>query len=384
MHLRLALTGVLSISGMAWGVGYEKTFPFSAKQIGLAGAAMSNVNGPDSLYSVNEAPVLAANTPLKSKRGFLPIGAIMASYEAMENLTLGVGAYVMGGLAVDYGDVTIAPGYAKSQKASLTDIEFAYGVAYKVTPEFNLGATWRISLVSSNVAMIAPDGVGGANHIRFVDLSDKHFAGFSFGGQYRPTGGSWGLGAFLRTPVSFTAAGTATLENSAAPGTVNAIGAASLTSTLPVLFGFAGDFVVAENIKLYAQYDWTNYKKNKAIAIVNTTLNGAGLSELAQAWNDKHSIRLGFEYLGVEGWPLRMGYALQSAVTNSANASSIYTAPGEAHALAFGTGSKFLEDKLSIDLAFDFGWVNATATAPLAGTYKTSAIGGHMSGTYTF
>lgn len=407
--IALASVSLFFFNNVGLGIGYEKPVVWSGKYSGLGGAATSSVSGAESLFfnpaglgamqgqadatlnfspivHKSSAPVTAPNTLTESKRGLLPVGALLASYKLAQGLGIGLGAYAGGGLAVDYGTVAMGFNTNPELKTRLQDIELAAGASYEPLPHLSLGVAWRVSLSSSELFMATVNPTAGTlTNTKLSNLAGTNFSGFRFGVQYRDGNNAWGVGATLRTSVRLKMTGTATADVSTTTATTTAnLGAAEASTTLPLQAGVGGDYLVMESVRLFGQYDFTQYSANKTYDITVATVT----TQVPMNWSNMHSVRVGMEFTGVQEWPIRAAYVFTSRVT-PADVPGIFVAPpAAAHTVAVGTGT-LLSQNVRLDGGFDYAFASgagapATGVTALAGNYSTSAFSVHSGLSYYF
>jgi len=422
----LVPAGLLAASTSFAG-GFEKVIMFSGKHAGTAGAAVSSVKGSDSLYfnpaglAAGESeqkwdvtanfsptfpkfsgPVTHDSVTKESSRPLVPIAALATSYRATPDLSVGLGLFSTGGSKTSF---TVDPVAAAAQysrignrdiKVDLKILEIALGAGYKLTPEWSVGAAWRVSKVSADFATFDQHPVsfnaGALSYINLHDLKDTSYNGFRIGTEYRNTDNSWGIGANFRSTVDFTAKGKA---NGAADAVTSLMtftdGDASASSSLPMQLSLGGDYALNDHWRAFLEGSMTQYSHNKYLKIDGHMLTAANTKQaitknLVLAWHDLYVVRVGTEYTGLENWVLRGGYIYNTAVTNKHYARATFIAPGSGHTFIVGTGTSFLNKNLDVDAALEYGMASATVNVGegVAGKYKTNAYALHLGSTYRF
>jgi hypothetical protein len=246
--------------------------------------------------------------------------------------------------------------------------------------------------------------------------------------QYAPEGANWATGLNVRTPIKFnlkgTASGSVQYMGGGALAAANALnadakaltgGAAEVASQLPTQVALGGHWDVADKqVGLFFEYVWTNYAAIKSIDVTGnittpadvvnsaqqTALGSTGaalggalnnktsaLPDFATAWFDQSQIRLATELRYVDNWPIRVGYVITSQVVPGGNARATFSSPGLGHTFTLGTGTKFLQEKMGVDLAFEYSTASGKSVGSAqakAGTYKTQAVDLHAGVSYLF
>jgi hypothetical protein len=432
------VTALGAFSQLAWGAGYEKTIMWSGKEAGVAGAGVSTVHDSEALYfnpagladvdhldvSVNFSPTLdqsrgpslaGTGSILTGNTEFLPIFGFTAAYKPIPKLGIGIGAYVSGGARAEIDNIdfsslgfqTLKP----NESSDVSVIEYSIGAGYEVLPGFKVGASWRITHVtgsfSTPVVTYAGSTPAALAALTVNGLSGSSYNGFRFGAQYDAD--SWGVGAMVRTGITFTLDGSVSgsLQSAAAPSTIAPISAAPATASnsLPVE-GTVGGYVdlADKTFRVIGEYSYINYQEDQNLVLGGTfQIPGGGssnLSNIPENWHDLHVGRIGFEYRGFQDSVLRAGYALTGQVTSNAYARTTFSSPGLGHSVTLGYGRTFLDKKLDIDVAVEGSTASgnvsaadistATGVAPVPGlttqpgNFSTWAAAAHLGATYRF
>jgi long-chain fatty acid transport protein len=406
--------------------GFEKNVLWSGKHAGIGGAAASSVEGADGILfnpaaladarnidiSVNasptwskfKAPLYTNNLSADSKRSMSPVVGLTAAYKVNEDLGIGLGYFVAGGSVANFGpqDFSATHGFTAFKpeyRTNLSITELSLGAGYKLMPGLSLGAAWRMSFVEaeyltgtvSNLAMAA---------IRFTDLKDRQYSGFRVGMKYAPEDMPFGFGINVRSKVKFKAEGDVSGDiSTAADKSLRSplVGSkASMKNSFPLQIAVGAHYNVVENFRLHGEYVWSEYSANDNIEATGTLTTTAGATvfkgntnTVVQKWKNQHNYRLAGEYTGLP-WALRAGYVYTTAVVPEAWAKPTLSTPGVGHTVTAGTGSKFMDDALSFDAAFEYSWAKAkyeTAKAggnALLGKYESNVYALHLGVGYVF
>lgn len=417
--LAVALIGFSFSTERAVAAGFEKITMWSGKHAGMAGAAVSNVEGAEGLFfnpaalqmtkglqltldfsptfAQYSGPITAPGQDLTSTRPLSPFFAALASYQFNEQLGFGVGGYVSGGTKAIYEDVPFptAPTLAirPTVKSDLNVIELAAGVGYQPMSGFRIGGAWRIVMVNASVGTVQPI-LGGSRYAALTldNMDATSYGGFKFGAQYQAPEKSWGLGAMVRTSIEFTAEGTSSgVDDSAvsAADTPAAItgGPVSATNTFPLQIALGGYLnVVPDKFRMIVEYAWTQYDRNQTLTINGTATSSTGtpfaIASIPQSWQNQSNLRVGFEYMGWENLTLRAGYGYTSQVTPASTARATFSSPGTGNTITAGAGTAF--GALDADIAGEYSFASGTVTneQPITGEYKTNAFAIHLGLSY--
>ena len=393
-----AATGSL-FSVNAYSAGLEKNVNWSGKYNGVAGAATSSVSDSEGLFfnpaglagvegkgdvhvnfsptfSQFEGPVTANDQKKKSVQSFSPLGGLTSAYRLDDSTVLGGGVFVSGGTKARYENIDGKGGVGQS---SLSIIEGTVGAAKKINQNFSVGASWRISYASADLATIAALGGGNFVHIEFRDLSAWNFTGFRVGAQYKADKLSLGLN--LRTPLSVKLKGdTATGVNT---NPTKKDSDTTVSATFPLALSLGADYALDSKLKLLSDISYTNYSANKTLGINSKTLGDVSKT---LNWHDLYVLRFGSEFKVQDNIVLRAGYALISAVTNKAYANATYSSPGVGHSLTLGAGSKFgkLDANAALDYSFASGHSDGNGANALSGDYRSHSYTAHLGVAYSY
>lgn len=419
----LLVAGAL-IASAANGAGYEKNIPFSGRYAGIAGASVSSVQGPESVFfnpaglagsegwqanidfsptfAKFSGPVIKNGDVKQGERLMIPIFGVSVSKSLNEKWTLGAAFGSVGGSQAKYTDVNAtdvdATNYAalgaQTVKTDLKIYELGLAAGYKLNPNWSFGASWRATFVQAGFSTYSPHPLVASNvaqHLSIYDLSDKQWLGFRFGVQYRADSNNWGLGAALRTHQTFATEGKASgrLGTSTIAADIGEVDA-GVKSAFPLQLLIGGDFRVSEKWKMFTEYVWTQYSKNKEVELSGTlnvpTFGAVPLASknIKQDWFDQHHIKLAAEYAGFADWPLRFGYIFTTQVVPKGNALASFPSPGVGHNFTLGTSHNI--GNVALSAAFEYG-VEGAYVAPgsgVDGDYKVDAYVVHLGADFKF
>lgn len=407
------------IGSSAFGAGFEKAVMWSGKWSGVAAAAASGVNGPESLFfnpaglagregfqaSVNFSPTLGTfNGPIapgqpNSDTGyhFNPVYGVLASYGITPKWAVGIGSFVSAGTKAVYGSVgnfsssgTLGA-FTASPRAEIYEIDYSIGTAYEVMPGLKVGAAWRISHVQAALGTVYSgtyNAIPSLNEAQLDDLGATTYNGYRVGAQYTSSDQRWGLGVNYRSGINFVAKGNAT--NRILPGNSTTYVNESLSdvtaaTSLPSQLSVGGDFAVTESVRLFLQYDWTNYYHNQEISIVGATASNFATTaqNIGLGFSNENTFRLGVACTALQDWTFRAGYGLATQVTPDTQARATFEAPGIGQVITVGAGTSVMDKTLDLDVAVEHSFVSGdSATAPVPGDFSANAWALHLGATY--
>jgi long-chain fatty acid transport protein len=415
-----SVVGLAVISSSALGAGFEKNVLWSGKWVGVGGAAVSGVNGAESLFfnpaglasgrqgfevSGNfsptwgefQGPIAAPGVQESSGYKFSPVYGALASYGLTPQWGIGVGSYVSAGTKAVYDNVTNFPSLAPltasgKVQATVYAVEYAIGTGYEILPGLKLGAAWRIVHVSASLGTPYQTGAAGFSFADIDSLSGTRYNGFRAGAQYISPDDKWGLGINWRSSVDFTLSGggTVTTKSLVTPfGTTSAnVSDVTAASALPTQIEVGGNYRVLDAVRLYLDYVWTNYGHNQTLSVTGgSTANtsGVGVPSIPLGWTNMSNIRVGASCTEVPDWIFRAGYVWTSQVTPDGFARATFASPGHGNTITLGTGRQFMNKALDVDLALEHSWASGSTTAAqqaVYGDYFTSDWAAHLGFTY--
>jgi len=423
-RLTLVSLGALGAASVAFGAGYEKAQTWSAKSSAEAGAVVGSTAGAEALYfnpaglarasrrgeiSVNFSPTLsqfsgrnsyapASVGTVSGSTTLSPVLSVLAAYRPTPKLGLGVGYYVSGGSRakfenLDYSTLdadfdTVHP----TAEADLSIKELAVGAGYELARGFRVGLSWRMVKVGGKFSTVRYTGTALAQ-IDLDNIDATRLNAWKLGAQYEEPAHRWGLGFALRTSVAFTATAdgsghfeTADGSNPGSSSTSLGTGAVEIENTFPLQVSLGGWTRATELLRLFWQYDFTNYAKDRTLG-VHGTVGATPLTDIAQDWKNMHVFRLGGEYTRFF-FPVRMGYAYTSAVTSTDAARSTFSSPGPGHSLTVGSGF-ILNGNIDVDGALEYSFAsgtgrNAAESLTTDSEFKSHAYAAHFSARYRF
>jgi long-subunit fatty acid transport protein len=296
-------------------------------------------------------------------------------------------------------------------KTDLKVTEFSAGVGGQLTPNFRVGAAWRLVNVSADMAFLSETNLGGDSvllNLQAKGLTAQAADAFRLGAQYESTDKSWGLGAMYRSEVFFRAQGKSGGQREFRTGGTRATagfsGVAQMTegnvqiqSTFPQQLNVGGFYGDVGKWKVLGEYSWTQYSVNDILDVsgevgvpnllgtIATVSNSLNTADLELKWNDQHLYRLGFEKYCEDNLTLRAGFAYTTIVTPDFRAKQTFSTPGAVKAVSLGAGKTF--GSWDHNLAGEYTWVSATGSNVLdstEGTFSSNAYTFHWGSTYRF
>jgi long-chain fatty acid transport protein len=408
--------------------GYDVGNLWSAKYSAVGGAAVSNVEGAQSIYfnpaglaqshniewdlNINtafgqkSAPIQSDGTSTTSGASskhspmlYIPVNGLFYSKRASKKLGLGAGLYVAGGTGAKFDDINYGDQFTALQpdiESTIFLIEMGIGAGYQLSPDVSIGFSWRPTFISLNSKAAAPTDLNNDGNPDILlapeikNVSDLILSGFRLGVKYEPENKSWGLGATFRSEDDFTAKGkTGGSSEVAGSGTVDKIegGDVSVASTLPMKLSLGGHVDSSPQLRFMTQYDYIRNERVGPLSLSGAPLNVTGVGAIPVStlsipteWNNQHVFRFGTQYKFPEIWTVRAGYIYSTQVVQSNRATPASTSPGPEHSynIGAGRGIKIFKTPFELDLAFEYVTVSGegknSKPGSLDGHYDTKAF----------
>ena len=356
--------------------GYDTPTVYSARQLGMGGAAVSYVDDPSAIFhnpaglingeglqvfgdftlalaSLKAAP--AAGVGAIDANGIAaPFFMVGASWQMFEHFAIGWALYPVASASAAY-DYQIG-GMDVKDDLTLVFLEFSPGFAFELGHGFRLGATWRITQVSLD----RNTGVVGADPATQLQASGWSYGGFRLGLQWSNDDDDVHLGLAYRhrTRTEISGDGGRALST-------DLVGVRT-AFTLPARISGGirrdlGDLSLALDI----EYAFQNQNQNEPLTIILGTKEMPAEISVANIfdWQNAVTLRVGAEYRLLDGkLPIRVGYVFDGKTSSSIYPTAFGTPPVETHAITLGAGYAFLNDKLKVNLAYALRFGGTTVT----------------------
>ena len=402
--------------------GLEKSTSWSGRYAGIGGAAVSSVEGSESLYfnpanlattqgievSGNFSGIFpqfsapfTSSTSITGERGFKPSFGAFASYALTDKLVVGIGSYAAGGAKSKYSNLDLTGAGLPSSfspviQANLSLIEYSVGVGYKILDDLRIGIAWRILNAHATIGTLQAVATAGAPGYSvagstYDQLGATRFNGFRIGASYAPRNGRYGMGATWRSAVGVSTQGTSsgTIAGVTQPYTGSYT---SVSNSLPYQITLGAHYeVIPAEWKAYLQYDFTNYMANREFGVQGTMRSPALLGgqqafvSIPQFWNNLSVLRVGTEYLAMKELAVRLAYVFTSQTTPKEYPNPNYYAPGAGHTIIVGAGNRTWVRNMMLNAAIEYSFNQGEGRSSLSsatGTYKENDFAFHLGATY--
>ncbi|MDR0734963.1 MAG: outer membrane protein transport protein, partial [Elusimicrobiota bacterium] len=304
----------------AMGAGFA-LYEFSARGNAMGGAVVANkaeaaslaVN-PALITQIGGAQIQAGATfvipqsttnvagqerDLKDRVFTLP--NVYATYQASENVFLGLAGFSRFGLGGEYGNYETWPGSAIAYKFDVVSFSFTPTIAAKVTDELSLAAGLEVMWLDFSESKLV-----GPTQIKVE--GDGISWGGNFSAFYKPLWAEkWGFGLAYRAKIRHIVDGTADMNgvSSDARGSV----------TLPDSITFGASFAATDKLILEAGIVETFWSSYDAIRIEDFPAAG-DLTVEQKNYKDVYRLNFGAEYALNNNWDIRTGYIFDKSPTN--------------------------------------------------------------------
>ena len=301
------------------GVGVGATLDASSivsNPAGLAGLpAQIEVGGsyfkPTVSYSATESQLPAGFTgaviarpgvQMDSQRGASPIPSLGVIWPVNDRLAVGLGAFGVSGMGVDYG----ANLYGGATYTSYLQARLAPSVAYKVTDRLSLGVT--VNAMAAQVKWDAAAGFGNQLH----DTATAYGIGATAGAKFAVT--DWlALGAAYETrswfqDFSFDIAAHQAVNPATFQPVQMAAGTDKLSFDQPMSAGAGFAITPFEALLVAGDVEWINWSATNGAKKPAFSQNQSGAMPWDMGWGDQWVFKVGVQVSPVEKLKLRAGY----------------------------------------------------------------------------
>ena len=267
------------------------------------------------------APLTTPGTSVTSDTPVFPMFLAGAGFRISERFVAALAVYPTQRMAANYSNAV----NGQDLSASLTQLEVAPAVSFKVFDMLSLGLSYRITYTRQS------EHQGGATGPVDVSLDGINALGVQAGVYFRPLD-MLHLALTYRSRVDTSLSGTTetagakydTTSSFNAPN-VFRLGASVALPVIPV--------TVAADLKYHLYAD--------SHESVDTTVNGAmgpTTSTRRLDWRDSLGLGLGAEVMLISILAIRAGYSYTQSATPESTAGPFWTPPGDIHGVHFGLG----------------------------------------------
>lgn len=365
----LALT---SWATRASGAGFDTPILYTARHQAMGGTAIGYVDdasagfhNPAGLSAIRRGNVLADFSLLigkvqsspdpkvlshESETTLAPFFLLAGGARVSEWLTLGLGLFPVasGGAEYEY-PINGKPGVDSTTIvfAELTPFASIQLPRLRDLPgRLSIGVGYRMSALFFS----RERGYQGDPQLLNLHMTGTNFSGVRLGLQYRPSS-MFGVGFVFRNKIRVvTRADEVTVYTRKAQD-------AELDFVLPAKLGAGMAFDLAE-LRLATDVEYAFQDQNKTSALSGQVGGTYASVPNVFAWQNGMTLRFGAEYRLGQGalrYPVRVGYAFDSTVTNPQYPSAFGTPPAPTHTLSAGGGVRSGAWQVNLAITRRFG-----------------------------
>ncbi len=380
----------LLLAGRAAAGGFDTPILYSARHMGMGGAAIGYVDEPSAMFhnpaglsgvsglelTLNLSPIVGEITTSPGDDGnpaemadaegryptrtteliFAPAFLLGAGYRLSEHLVLGFGVFPVASASGEYRttgrDFSTGRDRARINQTQLTFIEATPGLSLELPGRVSLGAGYRITLAQLKRVQGWEDD---PNTFDF-EVSGIDLTGVRVGLQWRVSD-ALSLGAVYRHRVE----PTLTADSGLAVGAVENL---ETSLVLPSKLGVGaradlGALGLALDLEygFYSQNERTELRGCRSDLAAQAGARSCTLRGQAQKlevvdnvfeWDDAVTVRAGVEYTLREHFPVRAGYVFDGKVSNEHYPSAFGTPPAASHSVTVGAGYRAERFQLNV------------------------------------
>ena len=303
------------------------------------------------------------STSNAAKSALLP--NLYAMWSVSQDLKLGLSVNAPFGMSTDYDSNFV--GRYHALKSDLTVIDIAPNMAYRINPQWSIGAAFVARKADATLSKAVDFGtIGAALKIGGSIPGDpsqegigslkgsKWGYGYRLGVTFQPTE-TLRLGLAYHSAMNMNLSGNATYQfgpGTPSPATLQAVGFANGSATaelnLPSTTSLGIHFEVSPVLSVNGELSRTDWSTFNELRVKFS--NGAADDVTAEKWRDTWFYSLGLAWKVSDAWTIRTGVAYdQSAVTDAYRTPRI--PDGDRTWLSVGAGYAFNQNT-SMDFAY--------------------------------
>jgi long-chain fatty acid transport protein len=366
--------------------GYDTPMLYSARHMGVGGAAAGYVDDPSALYHnpaglahteslslmINVSPLggyiegaPAPNTQAQSETTFAPFFLLGANYRINDWMTVGLALFPVASAGAEY----------QYESAGASIVDRTKLVFYEATPGFGFNLPGNLRLgVGYRITYMTLERFQGNDMAAGLDfeLSGLNAASFRVGLQWTPIEDEAGADGTNRNELqigsSYRHRTDLTIENDSGKALFEFTDISS-EFVLPAKFNLGARYDTGR-LGFVSDFEYTLQSQNESSSLAGTDPSGM-FREVANifGWQDSITVRVGGEYrLGEQGeMAVRAGYAYDGLVSNSSYPTAFGTPPAPTHVFTAGAGYEAENWELNFAIAHRRGDATVTADNVAAG-----------------
>jgi len=385
--LAMVLLGLAALTTgvpVAQAGGYDTPMLYSARHMGLGGAAAGYVNDPSALFhnpaglghterlslmldvspllgNINGAP--AAGVQTESETAVAPFFLLGANYRIPDWLVAGLAVYPVASAGATYRYTSTFTGAEVEDRTRLVFIEASPGVGFNLPGNVRLGVGYRLTYMTLERFQGDPNGMAGLD----FELSGINAASFRAGVQWTAIEDAEDATGATRNSLEMGAAYRHRTVVDVSNDTGVALGQdfvdISSSFTLPSKFN-AGVRYDYQRFGVVADFEYTLQSQNETSSLSGTvagTMTSISVDNVFR-WSDSITVRGGLEYRLLEEGQLalRAGYVYDGEVTNPQYPTAFGTPAAATQVITAGAGYDAGAWELNFAGAYRFGEATIT------------------------
>ena len=369
----------LSAGRLARAGGYDTPMLYSARHMGMGGAAIGYVKDPSALFhnpaglghvargevigdfsllvgGIHSSPGFApSGKDLDSETTVAPFFLLGGAYRVHPMITLGVGVFPIAsaGATYKYGSGNF------QDSTELFFLEASPAIAVNPLPNLRFGLGYRVTYVHLSRYQGDPD----SSAVPVIDfkMSGENFRGFRAGVQ-------WGALPWLEFGAVFRNAVNTKVTNSHGIALLTEYADISTHFKLPAKLGFGSraDFdAFRVPASLAVDFEYAFNSQNEGDPLQGTPppdSNAPTAVANVFEWKNSQTLRIGAEYrvlhdaaAALDRVPLRVGYVYDTKTANATYPTAFGTPPGPTQVFTLGSGYNGGAWQANIAYAYRFG-----------------------------
>ena len=383
--------------------GYDTPILYTARHMGMGGAAISYVNdasalfhNPAGLAGVDYISVIGDFSPIlgkiqsspsdngvsiASKPVFAPFFMLGGAFRISDDVVLGIAAYPVASAGAEYEyDYQTSAGSVTSvvDKTKIAFIEVSPGIGINLPAGLKFGFAWRATILqferfqqqSSKTASVT---------ILDMNMLGASFTGFKVGLQWKLP---WREVEWLQLGVVYRHKTTTVVKADSSVVMTQKSGDTTMDFTLPSKLGFGlrADLLTFA-LALDVEYGFNSQNESSTIHAtpVDPTKKDPAVVSYYE-WRNSWTVRLGLQYTlkdvfygsKLDQMFFRLGYIWDDKVSNTHYPSAFGTPPAPTNTFTVGTGFKFWLMQVNLAYALRLGPTTPITAADL--DYKTLGL----------
>jgi long-subunit fatty acid transport protein len=347
--LLLAFVVVLGVAGQAHAGGYDTPILYSARHMGMGGAAAGYVYDPSALFHnpaglayIKKGSVMGDVSPLiggiqaspagnaldtKSEKTFAPFFLVGGAGRITDWLVVGFAIYPVASAGAEYKYTAF--GNDITNRTKLLFLEASPGVGFNLPKNIHLGFGYRITYVDLERYQGSKTAV-----THDFKMSGTNWLGFRAGAQWH---GDFGI-HHVKLGLNYRHKTVTEIDNNKGTAGTQMFTDISTKFVLPTRMSFGWRYDVADfGIAMDTEYALNS--QNEGYPLKGKLGGTPGAVPNPAKWSNAVTLRQGIEYRLVDSHlPVRLGYIWDQQTSNPKYPNAFGTPPGPSHVITGGGG----------------------------------------------